>query len=75
MARRYSVYDCGKAAHCRNFALDPSWDTHSFPTFKEAENYANKYLGEFAVGKMKPNTPVDYGYGHMIEIRIEETID
>lgn len=74
--KKYNVYDNGKPANSTSFKslAGNGWDNSSFDTFVEAQAYANKWLGIFAM-LLTVNVPVDYnGCGDMIEIREEEGV-
>lgn len=75
---RYAVFENGKpctretlnASGKMSFTSAHGWDNNEFDTFVEAQEYANKWLGECFGGiAFEPNVPVDYGYGNTMEIR------
>ena len=70
---RYQVFDNNRPADCKHCKVHKSWGSSTFDTFKAANEYAQKWLGEYAGLALHPNQPVYYsGYGDLIEIRTIE---
>jgi mannose-6-phosphate isomerase class I len=71
----FAVYCNGKSADLKGFPelRHYCWATSKFTTLKEAQNYAEDWLGPYTPGyPLMLNAPYDYsGHGDIIEIREE----
>ena len=70
----YGVFDNNKPANSTAFPQlkGKGWKSHLFGTFKDAEEYAKEWLGDYYPGKdvLVLGLPYNYsGYGDLIEIR------
>ena len=62
----------GPAKPCSHhyFQVDRSWNQHTYNSFIEAYNYAQRWLGPFRGISIKLNQPTEYSrYGDTIEIK------
>jgi hypothetical protein len=79
--KKFNVYDNGRPAKSSSFSKwkrgkssNSDWANHSFASFEEAQQYADKWLGDYAA-PLTVNQPYDYsGYGDLVEIREEEEV-
>jgi hypothetical protein len=68
----YQVLENGKPCDCNHHKVHSSWNKSSYSTFEEAQEYAMKWLGEYAPpkGTLKLNTAYHYtGSDDYIEIK------
>ena len=69
----WKVYDSGKPADTSGYpGMQPDWPNSEFATIEEAQNYAMKWLGEWAPKSrydLTPGKTYVYGMGNWIEIR------
>lgn len=68
----FQVLDNDKPADCYNHSVHSSWNCSEFETLKEAQDYADKWMGMYGPGyPLKQDEEFDYsGYGDVIVIRV-----
>lgn len=71
---KYGVFENNKPCKYPEHKVDPSWNNYLFDTFREAQEYAIHWMGNWAPldkDVLELNTPYDIsGYGDMLEIRV-----
>lgn len=68
----WHVYDNEKPAKWPECPVHSSWDNNKFESRKEAETYANKWLGGWGPAEFDADGKFEYGHGDIISIRFGE---
>ncbi len=68
----FKVYENDKPAAYPHVNIHSSWNQYEFETFKEAKNYADKYLGLYGPFPFDGPGAYDFsGFGCILEIKEE----